>query len=838
MAEKISVQIALEGGDQVQKQLIDVGKAGETMAAGISQAGEASQTTSSDFDSLIEATNKLTEATNKATEAHSALSLETVKTSAEIAKLAAEIGLAGVEIVQAVRHHNTLIQTLIKLAGITNTTVKAVSLLTPELALVGVTIGSTAAAVAAGAVAFEAAEKVITKFAASDEKLNNTLQTLAATSGQSFEKLQQGQATFEQIGISAETFRGTIAKINETLAGTDVKNLTTGMKDIVALVNQIAAGNKNITFADWVTAEDKIKGVSIAMKQAADAGKNATQVLLEFLRNADLATSIKVGAAFGLSEADVDRVRRLNENISDLVQRIQGAGPLISPESAAAFDAMRTSIQNADSAWVRFKQSLDSTVFTTLAANFSATMNDMKAAALNGAAAIVEALNQAGRTFATPPPEFTAVLTAAGQQLRNAVSGLNTIVAELVGATMQRAGFSAEQIQAVKDQINGVATAAQSAKQAVQESGVMFTQWGTVASQGANTAQAAVQETATMFTSFGTVASQSADQAKQSMEQAAGGATTLGTAIQGGADKVGEFASKIAGITWDSISSVGVAAWNALTGAIQGAIDKLLTFIGLKPSAPATGGGAPGKAAGGLLGGRGTGTSDSNLAWVSRGEHIMPASVVRQPGVLGLLEALRRGGGIPGYADGGTVGPVGLQSFLQRLFDITDGLGVDLAQMARQLAAMANDLNTAADTLKNLAVRAAGGHARGGLLGGRGTGTSDSNLAWVSRGEYITPARAVAQPGVLAFLEALRRSGGNLSRVLDGMGRFALGGMVPRMPAFAAGGLAGGSNVTIQFPGLPAISGLRASSDVVDQLNRAAALAQVRSGGRKPSRYS
>ena len=131
------------------------------------------------------------------------------------------------------------------------------------------------------------------------------------------------------------------------------------------------------------------------------------------------------------------------------------------------------------------------------------------------------------------------------------------------------------------------------------------------------------------------------------------------------------------------------------------------------------------------------------------------------------------------------------------------------------------------------------GFAGGGLLGGRGTGTSDSNLAWVSRGEYITPARAVAQPGVLAFLEALRQSGGNLSRVLNGMGRFALGGMVPRaMPAFAAGGLAGGSNVTIQFPGLPAIGGLRASSDVVDQLHRAAALAQVRSGGRKPSRYS
>jgi hypothetical protein len=167
------------------------------------------------------------------------------------------------------------------------------------------------------------------------------------------------------------------------------------------------------------------------------------------------------------------------------------------------------------------------------------------------------------------------------------------------------------------------------------------------------------------------------------------------------------------------------------------------------------------------------------------------------------------------------------------------------------------NINTAIDTLKtsmdgiatiivdvmntlNQARQSSQAKAGGGLLGGRGSGTSDSNLAWVSRGEYITPARAVAQPGVLAFLEALRRSGGNLSAVLDGMGRFALGGMIRGpMPAFAAGGLAGGmSNVTIQFPGLPAIGGLRASSDVVDQLHRAAALAQVRSGGRKPSRYS
>ena len=130
------------------------------------------------------------------------------------------------------------------------------------------------------------------------------------------------------------------------------------------------------------------------------------------------------------------------------------------------------------------------------------------------------------------------------------------------------------------------------------------------------------------------------------------------------------------------------------------------------------------------------------------------------------------------------------------------------------------------------------GLASGGQVGGRGTGTSDSNLARVSRGEYITPAAAVRQPGVLAFLEALRRSGGDLRNAIERMGHFALGGLVlpppVAIPAFAGGGM---SHVTIQFPGLPDIVGLRASSNVVGELRKAAAMAQVRSGGRKPSRY-
>jgi|SRR5580765_390917 len=169
---------------------------------------------------------------------------------------------------------------------------------------------------------------------------------------------------------------------------------------------------------------------------------------------------------------------------------------------------------------------------------------------------------------------------------------------------------------------------------------------------------------------------------------------------------------------------------------------------------------------------------------------------------------------------------------------LTTSFDAALASMKASWAQFEQDLARSGTLSPPLPGWPSGAHAAGGLLGGSGSGTSDSNLAWVSRGEHIMPARAVSQPGVLAFLEALRRSGGNLRGVLDNMGRFALGGMVMptlSIPAFAGGGM---NNVTIQFPGLPEITGLRASSAVVDELRNAAAMAQVRSGGRKPSRYS
>jgi hypothetical protein len=465
--------------------------------------------------------------------------------------------------------------------------------------------------------------------------------------------------------------------------------------------------------------------------------------------------------------------------------------------------------------------------------------------------------------------------------------GINVVTSavEVLGARLQQTPWStffnianlglspiASLISTINRAISALSPPIQQVGIATQQASGLFTQWGTAADAAGKQAETGARKATVMFTSYGTVVGEATTKTQTfgsalvgiAWDTISGAAVAawnaLVQAITGAGTAITDFVSKLASITWDAISGAGVAAWNALTGAIQAAIDKVLQFIGLKPSGPATGEGASGKARGGMIGGRGTGTSDSNLAWLSRGEFVVRAAAVRKYGA-GLFAALNA----QRFADGGLVGGGGTEKVTLRVEDITKAIADNtdainsqssvIIELGRIIGGLAQTVGGLVETVSGLAqqqgqlVQAIGalmdkvsGKASGGLLGGRGTGTSDSNLAWVSRGEHIMPARAVAQPGVLAFLEALRRSGGNLSRVLDGMGRFALGGLVPRMPipAFAAGGMVGGGNLGTLTLGLPSGGSVtvRASASVAEQLRQEAALAQVRSGGRKPSRYS
>jgi hypothetical protein len=116
---------------------------------------------------------------------------------------------------------------------------------------------------------------------------------------------------------------------------------------------------------------------------------------------------------------------------------------------------------------------------------------------------------------------------------------------------------------------------------------------------------------------------------------------------------------------FDSVKAgfADVASW------IGDKLDGLLTKLGKLAQGignsggldPAGGSGAPGFAGGGLFRGSGTGTSDSNLAWISNGEFIIRNAAVEHYGP-NFFHALNRmlmpKGSIPRFADGGLMGSV------------------------------------------------------------------------------------------------------------------------------------------------------------------------------------
>jgi hypothetical protein len=159
-------------------------------------------------------------------------------------------------------------------------------------------------------------------------------------------------------------------------------------------------------------------------------------------------------------------------------------------------------------------------------------------------------------------------------------------------------------------------------------------------------------------------------------------------------------------------------------------------------------------------------------------------------------------------------------------------------QRAQELAAAAQAAAAAAAS-----AGAGPGYASGGYTGAGGKYTP---AGIVHRGEYVQPANVVSQPGVLAFMEILRRSGdlqGTIARFARG---FADGGFVKSLrdglamfpvPGFADGGFVpspaamphmGTVDLTLA-PGV--VARVAAGPDAVAQIRRAAAHRQlVRAG--------
>lgn len=124
--------------------------------------------------------------------------------------------------------------------------------------------------------------------------------------------------------------------------------------------------------------------------------------------------------------------------------------------------------------------------------------------------------------------------------------------------------------------------------------------------------------------------------------------------------------------------------------------------------------------------------------------------------------------------------------------------------------------------------------AGGGYIRGPGTSTSDSIPAWLSNREFVIRAKAVDHYGASLFaaLNSMRLP-------KDLFSHFAIGGLASAlartMPRYAGGGMAtasAGRSLTIVLDGQR--FGLNGPADVVDQLERRAAMSGLASIGRPP----
>src|SRR5262245_31950368 len=168
MAEKISVQIALEGGAEIERQLADIGKAGQKAFAEISKSAEQS----GGFKQL-----DATEVT---------------------AKLKA-FGIEGAETINK-------IQQAVKAAGRLESIVQGVAAAEKAFAALGTAATVAGVALAGIGAALVAGVVALSGYVPAAAKTAEALRSLADLSGESMESISAMQIAFAQSGVSLEQF--------------------------------------------------------------------------------------------------------------------------------------------------------------------------------------------------------------------------------------------------------------------------------------------------------------------------------------------------------------------------------------------------------------------------------------------------------------------------------------------------------------------------------------------------------------------------------------------------------------------------------------------------------
>jgi hypothetical protein len=829
MAEKISIEIALEGGAEIERQLAEIGDAGQQAFKQIQDAAEATtfEAATQSIAKLGSTAEEALSGAAKAAEKFGASANQLTAVETRIKAIAARARDGSLSFAELARNYDAARTSAAALSEASATAAAAVAGVTKNIALtrteiaglktalreVGLgqvaqqftpflTLGARIGAVAAGITAVGAALAGAIKVAIDFANSLNAINAAAAKAGLSVQAYDELSKALQAAGVSGKGSGAILQRLGEAAETAKIDQVTKAFNEFRDASQR---GFGPVGVQQIALLEERAKGLT-------ESAKLARKYLVELgvpIPTDAPKTLAELVAETGDAKAGLVAFVQQLQRMPDGLERTQFALDQLKDSGLELIDALKTG--SIEQFFAKLKQGSQVTEEQLIAAaryrqsisQMSAAWEEFKATMIVPVATpLLQGIMETG-------PAVLAAFRDVGQALLPIVQ-IAASVGQSFGTAFQVAG------QAVATLLQGFAPLGQA-----------LTDLGSVA---ASIGQSFVQ-----------------------------GFALIGAAITKAGEALASFAATVAGFVWGPIEA-GIALWNSMTGAIQAAIDKLTKFISLLPG----GAGGPklgeaggvqigGAARGGLIGGRGTGTSDSNLAWLSRGEYVINAAAVRQFGT-GLFAALN-GGRIPGFQAGGLVagaapavaGPLQkidqiaqqtaridanvntvinmLNDIGSRITDIGNGV-IRLAEGVAQLINWAAVLSQQQAELGRAVQQAAKGQAGGGLIGGRGTGTSDSNLAWLSRGEFVINAASVRRFGAQFF--AMLNAG-----MMPG---FALGGMVP---AFAGGGSVGPHLGTLELA-LP--SGMkiavRASSSAVEELRREAALAQVRSGGRKPSRYS
>lgn len=184
------------------------------------------------------------------------------------------------------------------------------------------------------------------------------------------------------------------------------------------------------------------------------------------------------------------------------------------------------------------------------------------------------------------------------------------------------------------------------------------------------------------------------------------------------------------------------------------------------------------------------------------------------------------------------------QSLLNFVYEIIAAIASRIKMLidaVKEAAAMVASLFGASEGGEASGAAAGGAFAKGGKVRGGGTATSDSIPAWLSNGEFVQRAKAVAYYGT-DFMHKLNRL--QIPRNL--FQGFAEGGLAMLSPAFLmprmaeGGGPVAGSGgmrtVNLHLDG-QSFAGLLAPEAVAEKLVRYVGTKAVRQAGRKPAWY-